>query len=189
MSTVIEEATEGLREARNSLRRAEERLNNFMDANLSDFTSAGYLTLSEQVTACRAVVAGAQQTLQQALAQGNVGLTKGSRSSSESSLKPPHPKRKLRWEKLNEILAKNKRKLKSSDSADYSYVKWNEVKDVLQTTPYTQSLKAIPDVQLSFLSQYLSFASKCFGPVTSSKESQRLHLIPPIIICVCFLFN
>jgi ABC-type transport system involved in cytochrome c biogenesis permease component len=24
---------------------------------------------------------------------------------------------------------------------------------------------------------------------TSGKESQRLHLIAPIIICVCFLFN
>ena len=66
---------------------------------------------------------------------------------------------------------------------------WNQFKDVLRTTPYTQSIKAIPDVQLSLLSQYLSFASKCFGPVTSGKESQRLHLIAPIIICVCFLFK
>jgi hypothetical protein len=123
-------------------------------------------------------------------AQGIVGsLTTGSRSSSESSLKAPHPKRKERWEKLNEILEKNKKKLKSSDSTGYSYVKWNQVKNVLRTTPYVQSSKAIPEIQFNILSQYLSFASKCFGPVTSGKESQRLHLIAPIIICVCFLFN
>ena len=122
--------------------------------------------------------------------QGIVGsLTTGSRSSSESSLKAPHPKRKERWEKLNEILEKNKKKLKSSDSTGYSYVKWNQVKNVLRTTPYIQSSKAIPEIQFNILSQYLSFASKCFGPVTSGKESQRLHLIAPIIICVCFLFN
>jgi hypothetical protein len=101
-------------------------------------------------------------TVADGFAQGVVGsLTKGSHSSSESSLKAPHPKRKERWEKLNEILEK----LKSSDSTGYSYVKWNQVKDVLRTTPYTQSIKAIPDLQLSLLSQYLSFASKCFGPV------------------------
>jgi hypothetical protein len=119
--------------------------------------------------------------------QGIVGsLTTGSRSSSESSLKAPHPKRKERWEKLNEIFEKNKKKLKSSDSTGYSYVKWNQVKSVLRTTPYVQSSKAIPEIQFNILSQYLLFALKCFGPVTSSN---KLHLIAPIIICVCFLFN
>jgi hypothetical protein len=123
-------------------------------------------------------------------AQGIVGsLTTGSRSSSESSLKAPHPKRKERWEQLNEILEKNKKKSKTTDSTAYSYVSWTQVKNVLRTTPYIQSSKAIPDVQFNILSQYLSFATKCFGPVTSGKESQRLHLIAPIIICVCFLFN
>jgi hypothetical protein len=122
--------------------------------------------------------------------QGIVGsLTTGSRSSSESSLKAPHPKRKERWEKLNEILEKNKKKSKTTDSTAYSYVSWNQVKNVLRTTPYIQSSKAIPDIQFGILSRYLSFATKCFGPVTSGKESQRLHLIAPIIICVCFLFN
>jgi predicted Ser/Thr protein kinase len=90
MSTPIEEATEGLREARESLRRAEERLNVFMNANSTDFTSAGYVELKAEVTACRAVLQGAQrvlqgaqrnhanalaaqQTLQQALAAQNRG--------------------------------------------------------------------------------------------------------------------
>jgi hypothetical protein len=63
--------------------------------------------------------------------QGIVGsLTKWCCSSSESSLKSPHPKRKERWEKLNEILGKYKK----SDSTGYSYVKWNQVKSVLRTT-------------------------------------------------------
>ena len=121
---------------------------------------------------------------------GIVGsLTTGSRSSSESSLKAPHPKRKERWERLNEILEKNRKKSKATDSTGYSYVKWNQIKHVLRTNPYFQPSKAIPDIQFNTLSQYLSFATKCFGPVTSGKESQRLHLIAPIIICVCILFN
>jgi hypothetical protein len=113
----------------------------------------------------------------------------GSRSSSESSLKTPHPKRKERWEQLNEILGKNRKKSKSTDSTGYSYVKWTELKSVLKTTPYVQPLKPMPDREFNILSQYLSFATKCFGPITSGKESQRLHLIAPIIICVCILFN
>ncbi|OAJ42326.1 hypothetical protein BDEG_25791 [Batrachochytrium dendrobatidis JEL423] len=86
----------------------------------------------------------------------------GSRSLSKSSLKAPHPKRKERWEQLNEILEKNKRKSKATDSTAYSYVSWNQVKDVLRTTPYIQSSKAIPDTQFNILTQYLSFATKCF---------------------------
>ncbi|OAJ40352.1 hypothetical protein BDEG_24097 [Batrachochytrium dendrobatidis JEL423] len=113
----------------------------------------------------------------------------GSRSLSKSSLKAPHPKRKERWEQLNEILEKNKRKSKATDSTAYSYVSWNQVKDVLRTTPYIQSSKAIPDTQFNILTQYLSFATKCFGSVISFMGPQRLHLIAPIIICVCFLFN
>ncbi|KAJ8331068.1 hypothetical protein O5D80_001078 [Batrachochytrium dendrobatidis] len=93
----------------------------------------------------------------------------GSRSLSKSSLKAPHPKRKERWEQLNEILEKNKRKSKATDSTAYLYVSWNQVKDVLRTTPYIQSSKAIPDTQFNILTQYLSFATKCF--------------------VVCFLFN
>jgi hypothetical protein len=116
------------------------------------------------------------------------GLKTGSRSSSESSLKAPHPKRKERWKKLNEILEKNKKKFKTADSTGYSYVSWHQVKSVLRTSPYIQSLKPIPDAQFGILSQYLSYSTKCFGPVTG-KESQRLYLIAPIIICVCFLFN
>jgi hypothetical protein len=120
-------------------------------------------------------------------AHGIVGsLTLGSRSSS---LKAPHPKRKERWVQLNKILGKNKKKLKSSNSTGYSYVKWNQIKHLLRTTPYVQSSKTIPDIQANFLTEYLSFAEKCFDPVVSGKESRRIHFIAPVIICVCFLFN
>ena len=105
--------------------------------------------------------------------------------ASDSNLKPPHPKRKERWEKLNAILEQNRKKRKDTDSTAYyyAYVPWSQVKDILKTTPY------IPDAHFNILSQYLSITTKCFGPVTSGKESQRLHLIAHIIICVCFLFN
>jgi hypothetical protein len=114
--------------------------------------------------------------------QGIVGsLRTGSR------LKAPHRKRKERWEKLNEIFERNKKKSKTTSGN--SYVSWSQVKDVLRTTPYVQSSKAIPEIQFNILSQYLSFAKKCFGPVSTWNDSQRLHLILPIIMCVCFLFN
>ena len=121
--------------------------------------------------------------------QGLAENKTGGQSSSDSNLNAPHPKRKERWEKINEILGKNKKRSVAIDSTGYSYVKWSELKIVFETTPYVQSLKAIPDREFSILSQYLSFATKCFGPITSGNESQRLHLIAPIIICVCILFN
>ncbi|KAI8899605.1 hypothetical protein BC833DRAFT_638956 [Globomyces pollinis-pini] len=73
MSTVIEEATEGLREARNSLRRAEERLNAFMEGTRTFPAEVTYHDLKAEVTACRAREERAQQTLQQALAAENRG--------------------------------------------------------------------------------------------------------------------
>ena len=59
MSTPMEEATASLQHATESLRRAEDRLNNFMNQNPQDFTSAGFLALSAEVARCTAVLAGA----------------------------------------------------------------------------------------------------------------------------------
>ena len=97
--------------------------------------------------------------------------------------------RKKRWEQLNEILEKNAKKSKTSGSTAYSYASWSQLKSVLQTTPYHQAYKKIPDDQFNVLSQYLSFATKCFDSIMSGKESLRRHMIAPIIICVCALFN
>ncbi|KAI9330191.1 hypothetical protein BDR26DRAFT_871704 [Obelidium mucronatum] len=115
----------------------------------------------------------------------------GSRTSSDSSLsiKDPHVSRKRRWNELNRILSANKKKLKTSDSVGYSHVTWNQVKDIFQTTPYEQSVKDIPEDTMNLLFNYVSIITKCFGPSTNGKESQRLHFIAPIIIYVCTLFN
>ena len=83
MSSVIENADRRLNVATESLRIAEERLNNFMNANPTDFTSAGYLTLSAEVTACREREERAQQTLQQTLAAQNRGKLVVSYQSKE----------------------------------------------------------------------------------------------------------
>ncbi|KAK6092132.1 hypothetical protein MT418_007387 [Batrachochytrium dendrobatidis] len=62
MSTPIENADRRANEAAESLRIAEEDLRHWKTANPQDFTSAGYMALSAEVTACRAVLAGAQKT-------------------------------------------------------------------------------------------------------------------------------
>jgi hypothetical protein len=117
------------------------------------------------------------------------GLTLGSRSSSDSSIpgKQPHAKRVKRWNELNDILAKN-RKHKNNSTA-YSYITWNDVKSVFNTVPYTQEVKEVPDNVLEVLSTYLKYAAKVFGSVTTGNEAHRLHLISPIIVCVCSLFE
>jgi len=61
MSTPMEEATAGLREARESLRRAEEDFRSWRAANPTDFSSTGFLALSAEVTRCTVVLAGAQR--------------------------------------------------------------------------------------------------------------------------------
>jgi hypothetical protein len=114
-----------------------------------------------------------------------------SRSTSESSLtgKEPNPKRKQRWIELNEILEGNAKKSKTNDSTAYSYVTWNQVKTVFNPTNYVQPRRNIDDAQLSFLAQYLSITTKCFGDVTTGKEAKRLHFIAPVLICVCILLD
>ncbi|KAH9103938.1 hypothetical protein LEN26_015156 [Aphanomyces euteiches] len=92
---------------------------------------------------------------------------------SGSDVKKPHLKRKERWDQLNEILDKNKKKSRNNDSTGYSYVSWPDVQDIL----------------LNFLAQYLSYATTSLEPITFGTEAQRLHVIAPILICVCFLFG
>ena len=62
-----------LKQAAESLKRAEDRLNNFMDANQPLNTNhPTYLALSAEITRCTAVLAGAQQTLQAVAAQNTI---------------------------------------------------------------------------------------------------------------------
>ncbi|KAI9342674.1 hypothetical protein BDR26DRAFT_859356, partial [Obelidium mucronatum] len=113
-----------------------------------------------------------------------------SSSSSESSLsiKQPHLSRKRRWEELNKILSQNK-KMKASGSVGYSYVTWNDVKSVFKTSPFVLPIEPLPNDAFELLTKYLAVATRCFGPITTGKEAQRLHFIAPILICVSNLFN
>jgi len=71
MSSVIEEVTAGLREARNSLRIAEERLDAYMQGTVILPAGVTYQDLKDEVTACRAVVAGAQRNYDNTIAAQN----------------------------------------------------------------------------------------------------------------------
>ncbi|KAG3048223.1 hypothetical protein PI125_g26737, partial [Phytophthora idaei] len=66
--------------------------------------------------------------------------------------------RRKRWRELNDILDKNKNKNKKaktngedSTSTAYSYVKWSEVKGVLDYERYRQERKPIPEDKFKFL--------------------------------------
>lgn len=68
MKTPTEVAAAALQQATESLRRAEDRLNAYMNSNQSDFTSAGFLALSAEVTRCTAREERAQRNYDNALA-------------------------------------------------------------------------------------------------------------------------
>jgi hypothetical protein len=114
-----------------------------------------------------------------------------SQSASEFRLvrKEPNPKRKQRWIELNDILEGNAKKATTNDSTAYSYVTWNQVKTVFNPTKYVQPRQNIDDAQLSFLAQYLSIITKCFGGITTGKDTKRLYFIAPVLICVCNLLD
>ncbi|KAL5036660.1 hypothetical protein RTP6_004202 [Batrachochytrium dendrobatidis] len=77
MSTPIENADRRANEAAESLRIAEEDLRHWKTANPQDFTSAGYMALSAEVTACRAVLAGAQRNYNNTLAAQSARISAG----------------------------------------------------------------------------------------------------------------
>jgi hypothetical protein len=62
-TTLMQVATEGLIKARNSLTRAEERRNAYVDSNPDDLSSPYYRELSDEVTRCTTLLNGAQALL------------------------------------------------------------------------------------------------------------------------------
>lgn len=112
-------------------------------------------------------------------------------STLESNLttKEPHPTRKGRWSRINDVLEENKKRSKTNDSTAYSYVTWNQVKSIFNPTKYVQPRKHIDDAHLDFLLQYLSYVTKCFGGDVAGNEAKLIHFIAPVLICVCFLFD
>jgi hypothetical protein len=115
------------------------------------------------------------------LSQGTLGSSRSEREADSN--------RKQRWMELNEILEGNAKKSRTNDSTAYSYVTWNQVKSVFNPTNYVQRRIPMDEAQLDFLEQYLSMTTKCFGDITTGKESKRLHFIAPVLICVCILFE
>ena len=110
-------------------------------------------------------------------------------NAKKSKTNEPNPKRKQRWIELNEILEGNARESETNDSTSYSSVTWNQVRTVFNPRKYVQPRRNIDDAQLSFLEQYLSITTKCFGGITTGNDAKRLHFIAPILICVCILLD
>jgi hypothetical protein len=104
--------------------------------------------------------------------------------------------RKRRWDSLNTVLDINKKarsnlRLDGLPSVGYSYVSWDQVKEifpVIQGTIGSVST-GLPDAMLDALSHYLSWASLCFGSITEGHEAKRVHFIAPIVIIVCSTFG
>jgi hypothetical protein len=112
-----------------------------------------------------------------------------SQSSLVEKVSQPHPKRKQRWIELDKVLESNAKKTKTNDSTGYSYVTWDQLKNIFSPTKYEQPRKGIDKDHLNFFETYLSYTTQCFGNITTGKEAKRLHFIAPILICVCFLFK
>ncbi|TPX40749.1 hypothetical protein SeMB42_g05888 [Synchytrium endobioticum] len=68
---------------------------------------------------------------------------------------------------------------------------WNDIEGVYN--PLLKALKSkaepIADASLDLVHVYLQLAHKCFGPLVTGMEAQRLHLIAPILVAVCNHFN
>jgi hypothetical protein len=84
MSTPMEVATAGLRDARESLRRAEERLNNYLQGTITLPPGATYEDLKDEVTRCTAREERAQRNFDNALAAQNTILSPQSSNTSIS---------------------------------------------------------------------------------------------------------
>ncbi|KAG2844590.1 hypothetical protein PC113_g18372 [Phytophthora cactorum] len=101
----------------------------------------------------------------------------------------PHPSRKRRWDKLNEVLDKNKKAKKSAGSTGFSYVSFSEINNIMPAVEYEQTSKPIPDEKLDAVHGYFPLLLKAFGDVVTGKEAKRLHFIVPVLASVCALFN
>jgi hypothetical protein len=111
-------------------------------------------------------------------------------ASDSSHKKAPDPNRKKRWDELNEIFDRKKKSAKATnDSTAYSSISWRDVKPLFAPSSYVQLQRPVDDILLNFLAEYLSYATKCFGPIHNGNEAMRVHFIAPILVCVCYLFK
>ncbi|OWZ24572.1 Crinkler (CRN) [Phytophthora megakarya] len=101
----------------------------------------------------------------------------------------PHPSRKRRWDKLNEVLDKNKKAKKAAGSTGFSYVSFPEIDKIMPATKYRPSSKPIPDDKLDALHRYFPILIKAFGDIFTGKEAKRLHYLVPVLASVCAVFD
>ncbi|TMW68280.1 hypothetical protein Poli38472_005748 [Pythium oligandrum] len=77
-----------------------------------------------------------------------------------------------------------------NSSTGYAYVRWSEVKNVLNYERYKQMRKPIPDHTFQFLVEYLKFAADAMNGYTdASREAKRYHFIAPVLVVLCSLFD
>ncbi|KAG1707075.1 hypothetical protein DVH05_026271 [Phytophthora capsici] len=95
----------------------------------------------------------------------------------------PHPSRKRQWDKLNEVLKKNK---KAKNSTGFSYVSFREIDKIMPAATYVQTSKPIADEKLDAVHDYFPILLEAFGDIVTAK---RLHFIVPVLASVCALFN
>ncbi|KAH7467220.1 Crinkler effector protein 5 [Phytophthora ramorum] len=98
--------------------------------------------------------------------------------------------RRKRWRELNEILDKNKKAKRNGDDGSSTgcfYVRWSEVKSVLDYERYEQERKPIPDHAFDFLIKYLKYAAKAMNGYTDASEGAKCF-IAPVLIMLCSLF-
>ncbi|KAL4114149.1 hypothetical protein PRIC2_014829 [Phytophthora ramorum] len=70
----------------------------------------------------------------------------------------------------------------------YSFVRWSEVKSVLDYERYIQERKPIPDHAFDFLIKYLKCDAEAMNGYTDASEDIFDHFIAPVLIMLCSLF-
>ncbi|KAG3068531.1 hypothetical protein PI125_g23392 [Phytophthora idaei] len=108
----------------------------------------------------------------------------------------PHPAHMLRWEKLNELLGRNKKgKPNFADdkptvaSTGDSYISIDDNEEIMRTDRYEQPSKAIANDTIDTLYAYLLVVIRAFGHMVTGKDVNRLYFILPILACVCERFD
>ncbi|KAG6949714.1 hypothetical protein JG688_00014510 [Phytophthora aleatoria] len=101
----------------------------------------------------------------------------------------PHPARMLRWEKLNELLGRNKKDKPTVASTGDSYISFGDNEEIMRTGRYEQPSKAIANDKIDTLYAYLLVVIRPFGHMVTGKDVNRLYFILPILACVCERFD
>ncbi|KAF4039436.1 putative PNT domain-containing protein [Phytophthora infestans] len=123
-------------------------------------------------------------------------VTTGDNIATPDIYRGLHPTRILRWEKLNKLLACNKKAMDNycedtptvASSGD-SFISFEDCEKIMGTSCYKQPSKAIADDKIDVLYAYLLIAIRPFEWMLTGKDTNRLHFILPVLACVCEHFD